>query len=828
MESGMETHNTMPFDETNEAVTDVHYLRKAIHYHLTCSVAKTVQQATALDWFHVTTYAIRDRLIERWLNSKNKSEQQDVKRVYYLSMEYLIGRILSNNLLNLGMYDACCQVLTELGLSPQTIFETEPEPALGNGGLGRLAACFLDSMASLDLPAYAYGIRYEYGMFYQKICDDQQIELPDNWLKYGNPWEFPCPEVRYTIKFGGKVVEQSDAQGFPCYCWEAEEEVIATAYDIPITGYATETVNNLRLWEAQPAQDFDLQYFNQGEYLKAVEHQNHAENLSKVLYPNDNTLTGRKLRLKQEYFFVSASIQDIVCRHLKKHDSLFNLHEKAAIQLNDTHPTLAIPELLYILLDQQKLSWEEAWQVCQSCFSYTNHTLLPEALETWSITLLECCLPRHLQIIYEINHRFLADVRHYFPDDIPRLQRMSLISEEGERKVRMSHLAFVASHRVNGVAALHTQLMKETLFSDFHALYPDKIVNKTNGITPRRWLQEANPRLAAFLNQTIGETWLTDLSQLEKLLPLVDDTTIQQQFAAIKQDNKKQLQAYIFKHTGISVNPNSLFDVQCKRIHEYKRQLLNILQVISRYNHIRAHPEQDWVPRTVIFAGKAAAGYQMAKLLIKLINKAAKVINHDPVVADRLKVIFLENYNVSQAMQIIPAADLSEQISTAGMEASGTGNMKLALNGALTIGTLDGANIEIKEAVGAENIFIFGHTASELQQLRQENDDPYQYYRHNQSLKTALDMINTGYFSPNEPHVFYPLYQSLVNDGDYFMVLADYEAYVHCQAQVDKLYQQPQEWTKKALLNVANMGNFSSDRCIKDYARTIWHITCMS
>jgi len=822
----MATKNTIQFPPhtADSFAKEVQGLRQAMQYHLRCSVAKTVQHATALDWFHVTTYAIRDRLSERWVQTENSYITHDKKRVYYLSMEYLTGRILCNSLLNLGLYEACCQALTELGLSPQSVFEIEPEPALGNGGLGRLAACFLDSMASLDLPAYAYGIRYEYGMFYQEICDEQQVELPDNWLRYGNPWEFPRPEVRYTIKFGGQVTEKSDEWGYQTYYWEAEEEVVAMAYDIPITGYDTETVNNLRLWEAQSSRDFDLQYFNQGDYLKAVEHKNYSENLSKVLYPSDSTKKGRELRLKQEYFFVSASIQDIVQRHLNQHDSLVGLEEYAAIQLNDTHPTLAIPELLHILLDQQKLPWEEAWQVCQACFSYTNHTLLPEALETWSVALLAQYLPRHLQIIYEINHRFLADVRQHFPDDTPRLQRMSLISEEGERQVRMSHLAFVASHCVNGVAALHTRLMKETLFHDFHALYPERIVNKTNGITPRRWLQEANPRLSHFLIELIGDTWLKDLSQLNKLLPLVDDPTIQQQFAEIKQENKKQLQQYIFEQTGINVHPESLFDVHIKRIHEYKRQLLTILHVITRYNRIRADAEQDFIPRTVIFAGKAPVGYQMAKLLIQLIHKIAKVVNNDPVVGDRLKVVFLENYNVSQAMHIIPAADLSEQISTAGMEASGTGNMKLALNGALTIGTLDGATVEIKEAVGEENIFIFGNTAKDVQQLRDTDYDPCQYYRYNPSLKTALDMINTGYFSPNDPHLFYPLYHSLIHDGDYFMVLADYEAYISCQDQVDKLYQTPKEWTKKALLNVSNMGQFSSDRCIKEYAKDIWQI----
>ncbi|OQW95237.1 MAG: glycogen phosphorylase [Beggiatoa sp. IS2] len=804
---------------------DAQSIQEGVRKHLNYTIAKHSVTATDRDWYNALAYTIRDRLTERWMSTIHGQYHHDAKRVYYLSMEFLTGRMLINSVVNMGLYEECCQAIADLGMPPHLIWEVEPEPALGNGGLGRLAACFLDSMATLNLPGFGYSIRYEYGIFRQSINDGYQVEHPDNWLRYNNPWEFPRSEMFYPVRMGGRVVEYTDEKGRKGHDWVDTEEVIATASDIPVPGYGAKTVNNLRLWSAKSTHDFDLRYFNEGNYIKAVEDKNYSENLSKVLYPDDSTELGRELRLRQEYFFVSASIQDIVRRYMSTHDDIRGLPEKVAIQLNDTHPALAIPELLHILVDQYRLSWKDAWETSINTFSYTNHTLLPEALETWSVALFERLLPRHLQIIFEINRLFLRNVSHRYPGDIEVMRRMSLIGEEGEKHVRMAHVAVVGSHKINGVAALHTQLMKSTIFSEFDRFLPGRIVNKTNGITPRRWLHEANRELTNLINEHLGEDWIVDLDQLKKLIPLAEDAEFRARFRKIKQNNKARLASYIHEILDLKVNIDSLFDVQIKRMHEYKRQLLNVLHIITCYNRLRADPNSEKVSRTFIFAGKAAPSYYMAKLIIKLINDIGEVINNDPVVGDRLKVVFIPNYNVSNAVRIIPAANLSEQISTAGTEASGTGNMKLALNGALTIGTLDGANVEIRDEVGADNIFIFGLTADGVQELRQRGYNPWEYYHSSQELRQVLDMIRNGYFSPEDHSRFHPLIDSLTHGGDYYMLLADYTDYIACQDRVDTLYRTPEEWDRKAILNVANMGKFSSDRAVKEYAEEIWGVS---
>ncbi|OQW92513.1 MAG: glycogen phosphorylase, partial [Beggiatoa sp. IS2] len=641
---------------------DTATIRQSMVNYLNHMVAKDPRTATDRDWFNVIAYTVRDYLAERWTATMRRYYEQDCKRVYYLSLEFLIGRTLVNGALNMGIHEACRQALTDLEVAEECMHELEPDPALGNGGLGRLAACFLDSMATLGLPGYGYGIRYEYGMFYQRFRDGFQVEQPDNWLRYVNPWEFPRAELLYPVNFGGYIEENTDTQGQKSYQWKGTEIVMAMAYDTPVPGYGVDTVNNLRLWAAKSSRDFDLQHFNEGNYLKAVEDKNHSENLSKVLYPNDTTLMGRELRLRQEYFFVSASIQDIVRRYLTTHSDIRGFPDKVAIQLNDTHPALAIPELLRILIDQFHLPWVEAWDLSVRTFGYTNHTLLPEALETWPVSLFERLLPRHLQIIYYINHLFLIEVGKRFPGDVELIRRLSLIGEGKEKFVRMAHLAIVGSHKVNGVAELHTHLMKTTIFADFDRFFPERLVNKTNGITPRRWLNEANPLLANLITQQIGKEWITDLDQLKKLIPLADNVEFRQAFRQVKQQNKQNLANFIQKKLDIAINVNSLFDVQIKRIHEYKRQLLNVLHVITRYNRLRANPQAEIIPRTIIFGGKAAPGYFMAKLIIKLINDVAMVINRDVDMGDRLKIVFVPNYDVSNAQRIMPAADLSEQI----------------------------------------------------------------------------------------------------------------------------------------------------------------------
>lgn len=796
-------------------------LAQSFQNHLLYTMAKDQYSATNLDLFKSLALSIKDQLVKRWIQTQQTYYKVDAKRVYYLSLEFLMGRSLGNNLINLGLYEKCKEEL-QPGYSLEQLQELEVDAGLGNGGLGRLAACFLDSMATMQLPAYGYGIRYEYGIFYQHIRDGYQIETPDNWLRYGNIWEIERPEYMYPIHFYGRVQESRNPDGSVSSNWVETQEVMAMAYDIPIPGYANNTVNNLRLWAAKSSREFEFEYFNHGDYIRAVQDKQKSETISKVLYPNDNVIQGKELRLKQEYFFVSATLQDIIRRYKKMHSDFTQFPHKVAIQLNDTHPAIAIAELMCLLVDKNNVGWEMAWDITVRVFGYTNHTILPEALEQWPLSLMESLLPRHVQIIFEINRRFLEFVGGRFPGDPERLKRMSLIEEGPEKRIRMAHLAIVGSHSTNGVAALHTELLKKQLFKDFYEVYPDRFNNKTNGITQRRWLRLCNPELSSLISGEIGDTWITDLFQLKKLLPYAEDQGFRERWYQVKLSNQQRLTDYIGEVTGIRVDPESMFDCQTKRIHEYKRQLMNCLHVIHTFNQIKDNPNLKFVPRTVIFAGKAAPGYFLAKLIIKLINSVADVVNRDTQVNQLLKVVFLPNYCVSQAEKIMPAADLSEQISTAGMEASGTGNMKYALNGALTIGTLDGANIEIKEEVGDENIFIFGLTAEEVLERRRSGYNPIEYYQKNADLKRVIDMIIRGFFSPWNPDFFKPITDSLLNQGDYFMVLADFESYVACQKAVSTLFLNQDQWTRKAILNVANIGKFSSDRAISGYTKEIW------
>lgn len=791
--------------------------------HLLYTVGKGAKAATGRDWHDTTTHTVRDHLIERWVRTVDNYYEQDPKRVYYLSMEFLIGRMLSNAALNLGIEKPVREGLLALGQDMEKIEEMETDAALGNGGLGRLAACFLDSLATLDMPGMGYGIRYEYGMFNQRIEHGQQVEHPDNWLRYGNPWEFQRPERLYPVRFYGKVVQFPAAGGKTEHHWVEPEIVMAMAYDVPIPGYDTKTVNNLRLWAAKATREFDLDSFNAGDYIGSVEEKNSTENLSKVLYPNDSSAIGRELRLKQEYFFVSASIQDILHRFLSDHVDWNLLPEKVAIQLNDTHPAIAVAEMMYQLHDVHHFDWDRAWHMVTEIFAYTNHTLMPEALETWSVEKFSRVLPRHLEIIYEINHRFLAHVNHRFPGDTELLRRVSIIDEGHGRRVRMAHLAVVGSHTVNGVAAIHSELLKSTLFADFHRIYPGRFINVTNGITPRRWLNQANPLLTKLIAGHIGSGFVRDLEQLGNLVELADDAAFRKEFRAVKYANKLRLAEYIEQQVGIRVDPHSLFDVQVKRIHEYKRQLLNVLHVITLYNRIRCGQTDGITPRTVIFGGKAAPGYWTAKQIIRLINDVAGIVNHDPAVQGLLKVVFIPNYDVSTAEKIIPACELSEQISTAGTEASGTGNMKMALNGGLTIGTLDGANVEIRDEVGEDNIFIFGLTTPEVAELRERGYNPMDYYNANPELRQALDMIGNGFFSVEEPERYRSIYDSLLQ-RDHYLLLADYASYIAMQETVSALYREPEEWARRAILNVARMGKFSSDRSIREYAEQVWSV----
>jgi glycogen phosphorylase len=792
--------------------------------HLEYTLGKDKYSATKYDGFNALAYAVRDHLVERWLDTQQAYYNSDDKRVYYISMEFLMGRALSNSLINMGVMADYREAVTSLGYDFDAILAEEQDAGLGNGGLGRLAACFLDSMATMSIPAYGYGIRYEYGIFRQSIQDGAQVEIPDNWLRYRNPWELDRQEHLHTVKFYGRVITTINAAGVLVREWVDTEDVMAMAYDTPIPGYQTNSVNTLRLWSAKSSREFDLKFFNEGNYIRAVEKKMQSETISKVLYPADNVIEGKELRFKQEYFLASATVHDVIYRFKKKHADMQLLPEKVAIQLNDTHPTLAIPEMMRVLIDLENIPWEEAWEITRKTFAYTNHTILPEALEQWPVWFFEQILPRHLQIVYEINDDFIKDLMARFPNEPERLSRMSIVEEHWERKIRMAHLAIVGSHSVNGVAALHSEILKHELFRDFYEMYPERFNNKTNGITQRRWLKMANPSLSALIDDFIGDGWVRNLYELQKLREHSANPEFTARWQQVKRGNKEELCRYIQTHNGIEVDPESLFDVQVKRIHEYKRQLLNLLHIITLYNRIKENPQAPVVPRTFIFAGKAAPSYAMAKLTIRLISAVAETVNRDPEVAGRIKVVFLANYSVSLAESIFPASDLSEQISTAGTEASGTGNMKFALNGALTIGTLDGANIEIMEEVGRENIFIFGLTAAEVTELRARGYNPKEYYNGNPELRRVLDMISSGFFSPGQPDLFTPITDSLLNLGDHYMLLADYASYVACQEQVGELFQNKDEWARRAVLNTAGMGKFSSDRTIEEYAREIWGI----
>lgn len=807
-----------PFSYASPTLS-VDALKHSIAYKLMFTIGKDPSIANKHEWLNATLLAVRDRMVERWLRSNRAQLSQDVRQVYYLSMEFLVGRTLSNALLAMGIYDDAKSALEEMGFDLEELIEEESDPGLGNGGLGRLAACFLDSLATLGLPGRGYGIRYEYGMFKQNIVDGRQAESPDYWLEYGNPWEFQRFNTRYKVRFGGRIQQEGSRAR-----WVETEEVLATAYDQIIPGYDTDATNTLRLWGAQASNEINLGKFNQGDYFAAVEDKNHSENVSRVLYPDDSTYSGRELRLRQEYFLVSATVQDILHRHWAMHQTFDNLADKIALHLNDTHPVLAIPELMRVLIDENKFTWDDAFEVTCQVFSYTNHTLMQEALETWPVDMIGKILPRHLQIIFDINDYFLKTIQDYYPDDWELLSRISIIDENNGRRIRMAWLAVVISHKVNGVSELHSNLMVQSLFADFAKLFPGRFCNKTNGVTPRRWLALANPALSGVLDEAIGRTWRTELSQLDELKQHIDYPNFIEQVANAKLKNKKRLAAFISQKMDVVIDPRAMFDVQIKRIHEYKRQLLNVLHIITRYNRIKADPDADWVPRVNIFAGKAASAYYMAKHIIHLINDVAKVINNDPQVKNKLKVVFIPNYGVSLAQIIIPAADLSEQISLAGTEASGTSNMKFALNGALTIGTLDGANVEMLDHVGEENIFIFGNTTPQVEALRNSGYNSHTFYEEDAELHQVLIQIATGVFSPQEPGRYRNIFDSLVNLGDHYQLLADYRSYVDTQDKVDKVYRNPEEWTRRAVHNIANMGYFSSDRTIQEYADEIWGI----
>ena len=792
------------------AAMDAHIL-DVLHHR----VGKDVHSATPHDWFTATVLALRDKIIDQWMESTHRTYKAAGKRVYYLSLEFLIGRLLRDALSNMGLTREMEKALRSYGFDLAAIEDLEPDAALGNGGLGRLAACFMESLASLDIPAYGYGIRYVNGMFRQRIDDGWQVELPETWLSHGNPWEFDRRESAYRIGFGGEVVDQGDG-----VAWIPAEQVEASAVDTPVVGWRGKRVNTLRLWTASALDPIRLEAFNAGDYTGALAEEVRAESLVRVLYPADSSLAGQELRLRQEYFFTSASIQDIVRRHLQTNPDLTNLPDKAAIQLNDTHPAVAVAEIMRLLVDVHGVEFNEAWDITRRTVGYTNHTLLPEALESWPLPLFERLLPRHMQIIYAINSRVLREARKAGLDS-RAISSISLIDEGGERRVRMANLAFVGAHSVNGVAALHTDLMKSTVFSDLHALYPTRINNKTNGVTPRRWLQQCNPGLVSVITDAIGPAFLDDAEQLSELAAFADDAAFGERIAEVKRANKVALANYVRKTQGVRLDPDALFDVQIKRIHEYKRQLLNLIETVALYDQIRSHPERDWVPRVKIFGGKAASSYHNAKLIIKLASDIARRVNADPSVGGLLKVVFMPNYNVSKAERIIPAADLSEQISTAGMEASGTGNMKFALNGALTIGTLDGANVEIKDRVGDDNIVIFGLTADEVAAQRAGGYNPRAMIEGSRELQQAISAIATGVFSPDDPHRYEGLMGGIY-DSDWFMVAADFDAYHAAQRHVDRLWQDQTGWRAKAIRNIANVGWFSSDRTISEYARDIW------
>ena len=795
---------------------DVAELRSAILGKLMYQVGKDAEHASDRDWFLATAYALRDQITRRWVASTQDTYERERKRVYYFSVEFLIGRLMSDSMSNMRLLEPCQQALSELGIDFERIAGIEADAALGNGGLGRLAACFMESMASVGLAGYGYGIRYRHGLFRQAFVDGWQVERPEDWLEYGNPWEFERPEVIYEIGFGGSVERTTDRRAR----WQPGERVNAVAYDTPIVGWAGRQVNTLRLWSARAVEPVLLSEFNLGHYVGALAGKANAESISLVLYPDDSTEAGRELRLKQEYFFVAASLQDLLRRHLDYYGTFDNLPDKVAIQLNDTHPALAVPELMRLLVDVHGVAWQDAWAIVQGVVNYTNHTLLPEALESWPVPIVERLLPRHMQIIYELNADFLRELRYRVGVDDELVRDVSLIDESSGRRVRMGHLAFLGARKVNGVSVLHTDLMRRTVFGPLDQIMPDKINAKTNGITPRRWLLVCNQPLAGLITEGIGESWVGNADELAALEPLIEDAGFRERFAAAKRANKERLADVVGRRYGLQLDPAALFDVQVKRIHEYKRQLLNILEAIAVYNTMRAQPHKDWQPRVKIFAGKAAASYHQAKLVIKLINDVAKMVNNDPLVGDRLKVIFIPNYNVSLAEILIPAADLSEQISTAGMEASGTGNMKFALNGAVTIGTLDGANVEMREHVGPDNIHIFGLTAYEVAQHWAEGYDAHAAARRTPALAEALEQIRTGVFSPDEPARYRGLVDGILHH-DRYLVTADFPAYVEAQEEVARDFDS-KGWWRKAALNTARMGWFSSDRTVRDYAEEIW------
>jgi starch phosphorylase len=797
-------------------------LKQDFEHHLRRTLAKDRYTATDRDRYYALALAVRDRLIERWIATQQAHHKKNVKRLYYLSLEFLIGRLLGNNVINLNLENSCREAMLEMGLDWENFRDYEVDAGLGNGGLGRLAACFLDSLATLNLPAIGYGLRYDFGIFKQRIANGYQVEQPDEWLKFGYPWEIAHPEFSFPVQFEGRVETLAGSNGKE-WRWLDAKTVVGMPYDLPVVGFGGNTVNTLRLWSAKAAEEFDLDDFNRGEYVDAVANKVLAENLTKVLYPNDNVFEGKELRLKQQYFFVSCTLQDILRRFKSDGNAWDVFPDKVFMQLNDTHPSLAIPELMRLLVDHEGLGWEQAWHITTTSTGYTNHTILPEALEKWPADMFARLLPRHLQIIYEINAKFMREVASRYPLDVERMRRMSIIEESDHKHVRMAHLAIVGSCSVNGVAKLHSELLRNNVLRDFAEYWPAKFNNKTNGITPRRWLLHANPPLARLITEVIGDRWITDLDQLRKLERFADDAGFRERFSAAKQQNKQSLAAYIERELRILVSPQSMFDVQVKRLHEYKRQLLLLLYIITLYNRLKKDPGLNIAPRTFIISAKAAPGYWMAKLIIKLIHQVAEVINHDPQVFDKLKVVFLPNYSVSVAEKIIPAADLSEQISLAGTEASGTGNMKLQLNGALTIGTLDGANLEILEEVGQENIYIFGLTAAEVDE-RRPGYDPWAIYHGDEEIRRVLQLIEQDFFSMLEPGIFRPLTQSLLSGGDHYMLLADLRQYIQTQEQVDAAFRDHDGWVRKAILNVARAGKFSSDRTIREYASQIWHV----
>jgi starch phosphorylase len=798
----------------------------ALIENLHCLLGRIPQNATRNDWYTALAYTVRDRMMERYVATLESIARTNTtaKAVAYLSAEFLTGPHLGNGIINLGIWQAVEEALSRLGQDLSSLLEQEEEPGLGNGGLGRLAACYMDSLATLNVPAIGYGIRYEFGIFDQAIRDGWQVEVTDKWLRYGNPWEIMRSEITFDVKFGGRTESYTDEQGRYRVRWVPEQVVKGVAYDTPVPGYRAPTTNLLRLWKAEATESFDFQAFNVGDYYRAVDEKVASETISKVLYPNDEPEAGKLLRLEQQYFFVSCSLQDMIRLLMMRGKPLSEFHSYWAVQLNDTHPSIAVAELMRLLVDEHAMEWDQAWALTQQACGYTNHTLLAEALERWPLPLFARLLPRHLEIIYEINRRFLNDLRRRYPNDDQLLRRLSLIDEAGGKYIRMAHLASVGSHAINGVAALHTELLKRTVLRDFYRVAPEKFFNVTNGVTPRRWIALSNPKLSALITRHIGDRWPANLEdELPRLEPLAGDVSFQKDWQAVKADNKRALAALIKERTDIVVDPHSLFDVQVKRLHEYKRQHLNVLYVVTLYNRIRRAPGAATTPRTVIFGGKAAPGYRMAKLIIKLINSVAQTINQDPLVSQVLKVVFLPDFNVKNGQYVYPAADLSEQISTAGKEASGTGNMKFAMNGAITIGTLDGANIEIRDAVGHENFFLFGLTAEEVERSRAEGYRPRSIYESNAELREAIDLISSGFFSNGDRGLFQPLVDALLTRDDY-MLLADYQAYVECQQRASHAYSDRSAWTRMSILNTARVGHFSSDRSIREYCRDIWKV----